>query len=40
VDISGIGWLRRDGLALDDLVGADVVLASGELVAASADENP
>lgn len=37
----GIGWLvRRDGLALDSLVGADVVLASGELVTASADENP
>jgi hypothetical protein len=37
----GIGWLvRRDGLALDDLVGADVVLVSGELVTASADENP
>jgi FAD/FMN-containing dehydrogenase len=37
----GIGWLvRRDGLALDSMVGADVVLASGELVAASADESP
>lgn len=37
----GIGWLvRRDGLALDNLVGADVVLASGEFVTASADENP
>ncbi|HEU0205366.1 MAG TPA: FAD-binding protein [Pseudolysinimonas sp.] len=37
----GIGWLvRRDGLALDSLVGADVVLASGEFVTASADENP
>lgn len=37
----GIGWLvRRDGLALDNLVGADVVLASSELVTASADENP
>ena len=37
----GIGWLvRRDGLALDDLVGADVVLASGEAVTASATENP
>jgi len=37
----GIGWLvRRDGLALDAMVGADVVLASGELVTASPDENP
>jgi len=37
----GIGWLvRRDGLALDNLVGADIVLASGELVTASAAENP
>jgi hypothetical protein len=37
----GIGWLvRRDGLALDNLVGAALVLASGELVTASADENP
>ncbi|MEO6532653.1 MAG: FAD-binding oxidoreductase [Pseudolysinimonas sp.] len=37
----GIGWLvRRDGLALDNLVAADVVLASGERVVASADENP
>ncbi|MEO6533022.1 MAG: FAD-binding protein [Pseudolysinimonas sp.] len=37
----GIGWLvRRDGLALDNLVGADVVLASGELVTSSAEENP
>lgn len=37
----GIGWLvRRDGLALDNLVGADVVLASGELVTASTDDNP
>ena len=37
----GIGWLvRRDGLALDSLVGADVVLASGELVTASDTENP
>jgi FAD/FMN-containing dehydrogenase len=37
----GIGWLvRRHGLTLDSIVGADVVLASGELVAASSQENP
>ena len=37
----GIGWLiRRDGLALDSIVSVDVVLASGELVTASDDENP
>jgi FAD/FMN-containing dehydrogenase len=37
----GIGWLvRRDGLTLDNIVSADVVLATGELVTASADENP
>lgn len=37
----GIGWLvRRDGLTLDGIVGARVVLASGELVTASAEENP
>ncbi|MFL6114189.1 MAG: FAD-binding oxidoreductase [Catenulispora sp.] len=37
----GIGWqVRKYGLALDALVGADVVLASGEMVYASQDENP
>ena len=36
----GFGWLsRRHGLALDNLRAADVVLASGELVRASADTN-
>ena len=37
----GIGWLmRKHGLACDNLVGADVVTASGRLVHASAAENP
>ena len=37
----GIGWLHRTwGLACDNLVSAQVVLASGELVTASAEENP
>jgi FAD/FMN-containing dehydrogenase len=36
----GIGWLmRKHGLACDNLLGADVVTADGELVHASADEN-
>ncbi len=37
----GIGWLHRKwGLSCDNLVAAQVVLASGELVTASDDENP
>jgi FAD/FMN-containing dehydrogenase len=37
----GIGWLmRRYGLTCDNLVGAEVVTATGEVVRAEADENP
>ncbi|CAH0223825.1 6-hydroxy-D-nicotine oxidase [Microbacterium sp. Bi121] len=36
----GIGWMVRAwGLAVDQLVGAEVVTAAGEVVEASADEN-
>lgn len=37
----GIGYLsRRDGLTVDNLLGAEVVLADGRVVQANADENP
>lgn len=37
----GIGWMVRSlGLAIDNLRAAEVVLASGEIVTASADEHP
>ncbi len=37
----GFGWLsRRFGLTVDNLIGADVVNAEGELVNASATQNP
>jgi len=37
----GLGWLMPQyGLALDNLIGADLVLADGRMVRASADENP
>src|ERR1051326_1043544 len=37
----GFGWLSRKlGLTIDNLISADVVTASGELVKASATENP
>jgi len=37
----GFGWLsRRFGLTIDSLISADVVTSTGELIQASADENP
>ncbi|MGW0197047.1 FAD-binding oxidoreductase [Nonomuraea sp. NPDC003201] len=37
----GIGWkVRKHGLALDSLVAAELVTADGEIVRASAEENP
>jgi FAD/FMN-containing dehydrogenase len=37
----GIGWLmRKHGLTCDNLVSADVVTADGQLLRASADQNP
>jgi FAD/FMN-containing dehydrogenase len=37
----GVGWMRRKhGMSSDSLIGADVVLAGGNLVRAAADENP
>jgi FAD/FMN-containing dehydrogenase len=37
----GIGWLmRKHGLAVDNLVEAEVVTAEGEIVRASADDHP
>jgi FAD/FMN-containing dehydrogenase len=37
----GLGWLRNKyGLSCDNVVSADVVTADGELLTASADENP
>jgi FAD/FMN-containing dehydrogenase len=37
----GIGWLMgKHGLSIDNLLSADVVLARGEVVTASASENP
>jgi len=37
----GIGWkVRKHGLALDNLAGAELVTAAGEVVRADADQNP
>ena len=37
----GMGWIsRKHGFSVDNLISAEVVTASGEMVHASADENP
>ena len=37
----GYGWLmRRDGLTIDNLLGAEVVTADGDVLTVSADEHP
>lgn len=37
----GVGWLaRKHGLTIDHVVAAEIVLADGSIVRASADENP
>jgi len=37
----GFGWIsRKHGLAIDNLISAEVVTADGKLLTASADENP
>ncbi len=37
----GFGWIsRKYGLAIDNLISADVITAEGKLLTASADENP
>ena len=37
----GFGWIsRKHGLAIDNLISAEVVTADGKLMTASADENP
>lgn len=37
----GFGWIsRKHGLTIDNLISAEVVTADGELLTASADENP
>ena len=37
----GVGWLRaKHGLSIDNLLAAEVVTASGQMIRASAEENP
>jgi FAD/FMN-containing dehydrogenase len=41
VQAGGIGWMvRKHGLTIDSVVGAEVVTAAGEVVRADADTNP